>query len=357
MERLECRPATPAHSAAYLAFAASQFGAGTSAANDRYLRWLYEQNPCGGSWADALLAFTPSGEVVGCMHSMRIPWRVNGEPFVVPTVHNLMVAPEHRKGIGMIMVLKMLPTFPLAVVPAAVGPLASMYQRLGCTRIESQWYRRALRPVRAGFQLGVQKLLGWEAAPRYFPAATDLTRLPSVHGEACWTTSPTSAQLEQLAECLNQDRGDASGPEFSPEFLFWRFFHPLAPRHAVVWQATKGRLTDVAILSLGLRRGFNVGRIIAARAESSASFAALVQQAEHVLKRHGATLMFAFSASPNLNRSYQAIGWKAQVDGPPTFLSAKRFGQPVTVSFSGEAIDIGFEAMSAAEPANEAAAA
>ncbi len=351
MERLECRPAAPAHAAAYLAFAATQFGVGTSAANDRYLRWLYEQNPFGGSWTDALLAFATSGEVVGCMHSMRIPWRVNGESCVVPTVHNLMVSPEHRQGIGMKMVLTMLPTFPLSVVPAAVGPLASMYRRLGCTQIESHWYRRALKPLRAGCQFGAQKLFGWQAAPRYFPATTELTRLPSAHGDACWTTSPTTGQLEQLAECLNQDRGDASGPEFSPEFLFWRFFHPLAPRHAVVWQATNGRLTDAAILSLGLRKGFNVGRIITARAGSAASFAALIQQAEHVLKQLGATLLFAFSASPSLNRTYQSIGWKAQADGPPTFLSAKRFGQPITVSFSGEAIDIGFEAMSAAEAA------
>src|SRR5712691_3901501 len=171
MEKIECHECTPAHVPAYLQFAARQFGATSSAANGRYLRWLYEENPFGGRLTDSLLAVTSAGDVVGCVQSLNVPWRINDERVIVPAVHNLMVSPEHRQGIGTRMVMKSLQKTSPCVIPSAIEPLGSLYRRLGCARVESRWYRRVLRPFQVGWQLGAQKLWGesGNAAARHFP--------------------------------------------------------------------------------------------------------------------------------------------------------------------------------------------
>lgn len=347
-KKVECQEGSSSHAAAYLQFASQQFGAGTSAANGSYVRWIYEQNPFGGRWADSLMAVTSSGEVVGCMHAMRIPWRIENESVVVPANHNLIVAPEYRQGIGTRMVMQALRQHDLSVIPSAVEPLGMLYRRLGCVRVESLWYRRVLRPLKVGWQLGVQKLSGRNSSPCYFPVETPSTRLPSAHGAAWWTTAPTDPQLEQLADVFNADRTTTSGPEFSPEFLRWRFFHELSPRHAVVWLEEDGRISDAVVLSLGPRHGFNVGRIVAAQASGVDRFAALVKLAEHLIRRQGGTLLFTFCACPRLNQIYSTMGWRPQANGPQTYLSSPRNCPPLAVSFNGEAIDIGFEALPSA---------
>ncbi len=344
MEKVECQEGRSSHAAAYLQFAARQFGATTSAASERYLSWLYEHNPYGGQWSDSLMAVTATGDVVGCVHAMNVPWRIENELVVVPAIHNLMVAPEHRQGVGTKMVMKTLQQHDLAIIPSAVEPLGMLYRRLKCVRLESSWYRRVLRPLKVGWQLGAQKVMGWNPAACHFPQGTFPTRLPSAHGTAWWATAPTDSQLEQLTKLFNAARTTASGPEFSPEFLRWRFFHELGPRHAVVWLEESGRISDAVVLSLGPRHGFNVGRIVAARASETGCFTALVNLAEHLIRRHGGTLLFTFCASPELNQVYAEMGWKPQINGPQTYLSAKGT-PPSVVSFNGEAVDIGFEAL------------
>ncbi len=347
-DKVACQEGTSSHAEPYLKFAARQFGAASSAANERYLNWMYEQNPFGGRWADSLMAVTSTSEVVGCVHAMNVPWRIDNELVVVPAIHNLMVAPEHRQGVGTRMVMKALQRHELSIIPSAVEPLGLLYRRLKCERVESHWYRRVLRPLKVGLQLGAKKLAGWTPSACHFPTAVPATRLPSAHGVALWTTVPTDQQLEQLAEVFNAARTTASGPEFSPEFLRWRFFHELGPRHAVVWLEANGCISDAVILSLGPRHGFNVGRIVAARASDTAQFAALTKLAEHLIRQHGGTLLFMFCACPELNRTYSAMGWKPLANGPHTYLSSRRKGQPLLVSFNGEAVDIGFEALPSA---------
>lgn len=348
VEKLECREGTPDLLASYLKFAADQFGKSACASNERYLAWLYEQNPFGGRWTDALLAVTSAGDVVGCMHAMNIPWRIDNELVVVPALHNLMVSPEHRQGVGMRMAIKAVQGRSLSIIPATLEPTASLYRRLGCVRVESSWYRRVLRPLHVGWQLGAQKLWGWNPSACHFPEAAPPTRLPSAHDVAFWATAPTDSQLEQLAEVFNAARTTADGPDFSPEFLRWRFFHEFGPRHAVVWLEANGRISEAVVLSLGPRRSFNVGRIVAAQASDADRFAALVKLAEHLIRRHGGTLLFTFCACPELNRIYSAMGWRPQANEPHTYLSSRRNSPLGAVSFNGEAGDIGFEALPSA---------
>ena len=112
-----------------------------------------------------------------------------------------------------------------------------------------------------------------------------------------------------------------------------------------MWLEANGRISDAVVLSLGPRHGFNVGRIVAARASDAGRFAALVKLAEHLIRRHGGTLLFTFCACPALNRIYSTMGWKPLTNGPHTYLSSRRNGPPLAVSFNGEAVDIGFEAL------------
>ena len=348
MEKLECQEGTPAHLASYLSFAAQQFGTTACAANERYLTWLYEQNPFGARWADALFAVNSAGDVVGCVHAMNVPWRIDNEVIVVPALHNLMVAPEHRQGVGMKLVIKAIQGRRQSIVPATLEPAASLYRRLGCVRVQSRWYRRVLRPLQLGWQLGAQKLCGWNPSACHFPEAAPSTRLPSAHDVALWATAPTDSQLEQLAEVFNAARMTADGPEFSSEFLRWRFFHESGPRHAVVWLEASGRISEAVIVSLGPRHGFNVGRIVAAKSSDAGRFAALVKLAEHVIRRHGGTLLFAFCACPELNQIYSTMGWRPQANEPQTYLSSRRKESSRAISFNGEAGDIGFEALPSA---------
>lgn len=345
MEKLECQEGTPGHVASYLKFAARQFGATACAANEHYLTWLYERNPFGARWSDALFAVTAAGEVVGCVHAMNVPWQIGEDVLVVPALHNWMVAPEHRQGIGTRMIIKAIQSRPRSIVPATLEPAASIYRRLGSLRIDGCWYRRVLRPLSVGWQLGASKLWGWSPRACHFPFAQPPTRLPSVHDAAWWTTAPTDLQLEELAAVFNSARKSSIGPQSTPEFLSWRFFDAHGPRHACVWLEVNGRISEALILSLGPRHGFNVGRIVAAHAGDADRFAALVKLAEHLIRRHGGTLLFTFSASPELNRIYSSLGWRPQAGGPQTYLSWRDAALPHAISFNGEAGDIGFEAL------------
>lgn len=335
---------TAERTAAYLQFAAKQFGDGSAAASEQYLNWLYHDNPFGGSFKDALLVALPNGDIVGCVHAMKVPWRLNDTDCVVPAIHNLMIAPDYRQGIGMKLVLKSMQSQCPCVIPAAAGGLAELYKRLGCTAVDSSWYRRVISPLKTAWRMGVKKVTGQEAPPRHFPSTVEASPLPSAHGRGFWATTLNDELCSQLATALNRDRS-ADGPHFTPQFLRWRFFHEHGPRHAAVWIENEGQISDALLLSLGPRQGFNVGRIVAATRSDQDHFGVLVKLAEHVIRHNGGTLLFAFCASPELKASYSALGWQPMPNGPATFFYNKK-GQPISnIAFGGEAVDIGFEAM------------
>lgn len=345
MESPRWASCTPDFVPRYQEFAAQQFGTTAYQACPEYLDWMYAENPFGGCPSDGMLALNDAEQVIGCVHRLRVPWRINGERVVVPAIHNLMVEPAHRQGVGGILAVTSIRSEPFGIVPGVVEPIAEIYRKIGCHLVPSQWFRRVLKPLTLGLQLGAKKLLGTQPTPKHFPIESVETQLPSSVGRGWLRFAPTDAQLAELAALFQQQQADAAGPDWSVDFLRWRFFHAKGPRHAVVCLEQEGRLTDAALISLGPRHGVNVGRIVAAVASDPVNLRIVVRLVEHVVRQHGGTVLLAYSASPALQGQLASLGWQPMANGPQTYFH-RRGKKPIPpIAFNGEAGDLGLEAI------------
>ena len=102
MSDVQLRPYAPEWLAAYQAMARQTFQPPVYQAQSTFLRWLYEENPYAPhGHTDLTLAVTATNQLIGCLHTMWIPWRLGSETRPVPTLSNLMVLPaQRRQGIG-----------------------------------------------------------------------------------------------------------------------------------------------------------------------------------------------------------------------------------------------------------------
>jgi hypothetical protein len=100
---LEVLPFSEKWLSAYLDFASRAFGPRSYQADERYLRWMYNESPH-GSLSDCVIAV--DGErIVGCLHKLRLTWRIDTQEALVATAHNLFVEPDYRRGVGATLIL------------------------------------------------------------------------------------------------------------------------------------------------------------------------------------------------------------------------------------------------------------
>jgi hypothetical protein len=332
---------------AYAEFALRQFGRGAYQATRRYLGWLYDDNPVGrpdGKRQDFIVC-RQGEQVVGCIHKMRLRWRVKDEALEIPVLHNWMVAPEHRHGMGSLLLTAAFRGEAHALIPASEGELVDMYRRLRCEEVPLSSYRRFLSPVRGGIryliaQGGKNHLFG---PFRYQEVAREVTRRKD--SEVGVAVEPSPQTIEILAAAANRPGGDgAVRPDWTGGSFHWRFFHPRGPRHLLLQHVDDPG--SFLILGAGDHRGLVVGRIIEVVCPDFDRFRALVEKAQEVLRALGAHVMLVYSADDWLNEMLARYGLRPLGDTHPAFFfhasSRARFG---TVALHGSAIDYGFEAL------------
>jgi hypothetical protein len=324
----------------YAAFARRSWGGDSYQHSRNYIDWLYRDNPSPDKHESDFLLAVDGEQIIGCIHKMRLPWRVGEKTVEIPALHNLIVDEAHRDGTGFMLILRAQGNHEHILIPGVAKPLSEVYVKLKYQRVKASWYRKVVRPVATAMRL-VQKRFKISAPPRYFDARI-IETLRLSHNNIRATLSPDETALSHIATTLNERAASyAASPKWDVAWLRWRFFHPRGPRHCLVQ-----RDTDFLLLSLGPRHGLNAGRIIDASATSADSLGSLLQSANDVLRKSSAHVLLCFSADTALNEMLTARGWISQTDPIDTYFYHKKRKEVFeTYNFHASAGDFGFEAI------------
>ena len=331
------------HFQAYRDFARKCFGEKAYQSNKNYIAWLYQENTLSRREDDFLIGILEDGRVIGCLHKMRLNWSYRGKIVEVPAFHNYMVAPDFRHAAGFFLLMKALSNEQHALIPGAGAVTSELYQKLGFQEAKASWYLKTLRPIQAAFLMGARKFLNRPFKARYF----DSSRLEKASSsDFSLTLLPTDDLIEQLVEAMNSHEPEVAAPLWTVSQLKWRFFHELGPRHLLIYEDSPRTIRSFAILSLGPRRGLNLGRIVELNASSVDSLRQLLHQVVTVTREsQGHVLQFS-SADQKTNDWLALIGWKSRRSHARSYFYHKIKNQHFEhYSFNSNAGDFGFEAI------------
>lgn len=329
----------------YLQFARQQFGERVYQANERYLCWLYKENPSPGErYSDFIIGITKEDEIIGCIHKMRLTWKVDGSYVEIPAIHNLMVAKGYRTGVGLMLIMAAFSGEEHALIPGTAMPISALYQKLRCQKIDAFWYQKVLTPIKGGLSLCLNSTFGFHVRDRYF----EFINLKVLNSNSSYkiTTAPNHSLMNRLVAALNGISHAQDFPYWSVEQFHWRFFHPKGPRHVVIFQDSQQSISNFVILSLGPRKGLNVGRVIAMGASSKENLAFLLEVSERIIKDLGGHVMLIFCADIKLNNMMWSLKWgRFSRSGADCFIFHKNRHPFKSFAFGAAAGDHGFEAL------------
>lgn len=343
MDNVEFLPFKEIHSTPYQEFARREWGAHCYQSSLNYINWLYKENPCGGKLENDFQLGLNAGSIIACMHKMRLNWSVHGEIKTIPALHNLIVSEEFRHGLGFTFLMRSVMGEDHALIPGVAPFLSEAYKKLKYQQVNTCWYRKVLTPIRGGLILGLKKLFDYNIEPRYFSASDFSEKQNTLIQLTC---DPSEEVMASIVSQLNQKPSDDVFPHWSVDQLKWRFFHPMGPRHVLIYLPSKDQVKDFVILSLGPRNGLNVGRVIEMEASSKDNLKSMLQETERVLKKFGGHVLLMFSSSSRLNGMLKEVGYQPIKNPPETFFYHKKrrelFNNP---TLNGSAGDQGFEAI------------
>lgn len=340
---IECRGMAATEEAAYLQFAREAWGANWPQVQPSFLTWLYQENPNTHGMQRDLLVLVDGDRIVGAHHKMRVPWRINGKRFIVPSLHDLAVLPEYRK-----------PTQQQGLVPPGLKIIFAalekethvglfgmteiadkIYERLHVPSMKLFWLEKIRSRIKAGLQLAGARL-GLSTRLRKPTART--TRRSGDYEIACL---PTPAG-EEIAEALSinpklQTHADWDIPSFR-----WRFFHELGPTNLLLIARRNSMPVGRAVISLGLKTGAFVGRIVdlAFQEENCAPF--LIAEIDQTLSDLGVPVCLAVTSSQNVADTLIARGWRyRKQSGGSRWYSSRGSERPQDFWICGGAWDFG----------------
>ncbi|MDR1453311.1 MAG: hypothetical protein LBJ25_04990 [Candidatus Margulisbacteria bacterium] len=286
----------------YQDFARRNWGGHCYQQTEKYLRWLYEENPCAGREKSFLIVIEPqSNQVVGAIHKMRLPWLIDGQKVPGSSIHNLLVDKNYRQGSGLLLIAASLNGETQVLCPGVLPPLSAAYKMLCCQEIDALWFRKIIFPP-------------WKKNVR-----------------ARILTEPSAAQIAEMAAALNQRSG--GHVLWDSEIFRWRFLQ--GPKHVFLGADAANFL----ILSVGQRKGLTVARIIDGRITDQNS--TLWQDALDTVRSLGAVVLLGYTADENL-RKYFLTKIKPRAEHPLVFFY-HRDKKNQTLNFSAAAGDFGLE--------------
>ena len=320
----------------YRGFCEELFGRDAYQGRSTYLDWLYEDNPVGRGLDDCLVATEPLGAIVGCIHRLRLPWRIDDRVAIIPSLHNLMIAEAFRGGAGFFMLTRAVKGESHALIPGVTGPLAQAYERMGYQRLDTRWYRRVVRKDRAVAQTLLHRLGRSRSDSSSKRTHRAIDQRPGRYRE--------SRRCDRRGRCSGAERKRGERYRRCPRRLVyraraWRFFAQRGPRHVLARDLLDG---SFAIVSVGPRHGVTVARILAWSpiVLSSGFLARLGRMAVGL----GASVLLAYDARPNGAETLSIAGLRPMGSPPMSFLYA-RDKRPLSVDLDGGGTDLGFEAL------------
>ncbi len=329
----------------YKGLAEREWGPGCHQADPRMLRWALRNPIRPAEGRSAIWLGVAGEEVVGCIHTMRLPWQVGDALTEFPSLHDWLVAPDHRTGLGTMLLTHALLGERHAFIPAAAGELEQVYTALRCERADSMWVRKVLRPLGGAARFGLGRALGERAklVPRPRLRRPKPGRVGEFELSIGADASLQAALLERLDRAVPQGAG--AWPRWTAASFAWRFFADEGPWHLVLHDRRGSQIDNFCLLSVGVRHGLGIGRLMLAAFDDFADFARLAAAAERTLARLGAHVLLGFTLDPRQRVAFARVGWRTRV-GPPSFFShfprKQRFG---CVAAGAEIADFGFESV------------
>ena len=307
-----------------LAFSRATFGARSYQAQPSYLAWLYEDNPwSAGHGACRLLM--EDGRIVGIIHNMQLPVSLDGTECTLSVLHNLILDPGYRGGMGILFARQEVSRQALMFAPGMQGDYREAFRKFRYREFRGQALRRILRPVHG--------------------AATKAARRAGLAGESLVLRGdPARGVHARVPPGLRAAFAERSGlhrimrAEDVEPFVAWRYFSESGPRHVLIHDEATGAF---CLCSVGVRHGFNVARIMEL-VDATPGF--LSDRVVPALRRLKAHLLLAFVWDGDIAGALAGIGMRATENPVSSFQAGKLSRQVGIVPQSGIS-DYGFEAL------------
>ncbi len=315
--KVVCRCIAPNEEAAYLEFAGAQWGKNSPQANRSFLAWLYKENPNTLGINRDLWVLVDGNKIVGTHHRMRIPWRVNGKRLVVPSLHFLAVIASHRVG---------------------REQSNKIYERMRIPAVRVFWLEKIQNRAKVGAQM-VAARLGWSMRSGR-PIHRRITK--AFGFEVARIADPAP---DEIIEALTITPQAQTYPDWDLTSYHWRFFHELGPQNILLLARRNGRLAGRAIVSLGVRNGVIVARVVELVFDGADCLDALLEEIEQTLSYMRVPVCLTVTSSQEVAERFRRAGWEYRRGA----IGARWFTQkgevpPRDFSISGGAWDYGCDA-------------
>lgn len=306
-----CRGLDPGERSVYLEFACKAWGKNSPQASSSTLEWLYAANPNTYGIRRDLLVLIEENQVVGAHHRMRIPWRINGQRVVVPSLHDLSVLSDYRSGAGEKSLAPpglqlMLGAFKDETHVAAFGTndvAERIYDRMKVPCVEIY----ALQKIRKRLQTSIQMA----CARAGLSLTRRVPRIRKVQMVAdCDVSVISNPTQDELAEALTITPTTQSYPDWDLASYRWRFFHELGPQNILLLVRQGGKLAGRGIVSIGSRKGIVVARVVEVVFQHHSCCDVLLSAIESTIVDLGAAVSLAVTGSQELFMRFQAAGWR-----------------------------------------------
>ena len=269
----------------YKNFCIKNFGISCYQKKDSFIKWMFEENPYSRDYSNFLLAILNS-KIVGCIHLMPLKYRINindtKKEFKIPTLSNLMIDKDYRKGEGFIILQHVFSTNKSFFIPGAIGKISQTYKNLNFTKIESYWYYKII-------YVNFYKLLKIFFSNKLNISALYKT-VNKLKTEKINIFTQYNSEIYKSIKYFTND--EKIFPEINDVFLKWRLFHKNGPVNIVLKMKENN---SILILSVGFRKKIPITRIFFSRYETLSDYDSLLNLAFFISKKIGSLITLIVS--------------------------------------------------------------
>ncbi|MGJ0531958.1 hypothetical protein [Methylocystis sp.] len=300
---------TPEWRESYMKFVEKNFGRSAYQGRQRYLDWLYMQNPHGRRYRDFSVVVLDNSEVVGCIHKLRFELSGPGETATLNgvAVQNLMVDVDHRNGAGFLLFRDIISKDRLFVAPGAIGEVAAAYEKLCNHHLQAYWGSKFVHP--RVMQL-IRRFSGGIVTRESVLESWDRIR-------------PEGAAISlDYSEKLDHVLSDVS-PDVSlrKDFLKWRLFDETRVRTIALFD-NNGK--SCLLLVVGKRKKIPVCRVFFTKFDNKEAGVLLMKAAFNLAGELGCLVALITSNDPNMESIGINLKIKTKNPPPQTYIYAKK---------------------------------